>query len=237
MPKSWSEGGTCYWRTILHIVGVEIDAKRHAFLWTSEKTCSGGHCKAPWDLVYIPKDKGGLGIKDLHIQNRCVLQKFLSKVHEPPTSPWQFRFISKYGLNDNRDLGDLWRSNILRLGLPFYKAFGTSETLLLRVAALPPLSGWTSGLVTVCWPSVSWPCSLNPFSRISVAAVFSANNPQLFLRNCLSSVMATDLSLLLDVVDTVLLDPSISDSCLLRGSSNLRFSTAASYYTTPSFPI
>ena len=24
-----------------------IDVKRRAFLWTGEKTCSGGHCKAP----------------------------------------------------------------------------------------------------------------------------------------------------------------------------------------------
>lgn len=36
-----------------------IDAKRRAFLWTGEKTCSGGHCKAPWELVCIPKEKGG----------------------------------------------------------------------------------------------------------------------------------------------------------------------------------
>lgn len=49
-----------------------IDAKRRAFLWTGEKTCSGGHCKAPWDLVCIPNDKGGLDIKDLHIQNHCL---------------------------------------------------------------------------------------------------------------------------------------------------------------------
>jgi hypothetical protein len=39
---------------------------------------------------------------------------------------------------------------MLRLGLPFYKALRTSEILLLLlwVAALPPLSGWTSSLVT-----------------------------------------------------------------------------------------
>ena len=74
-----------------------IDAKRRAFLWTGEKTCSGGHCKAPWDLVCIPKDKGGLGVKDLHGQNRCLLQKFLSKLHQLASSPWQTWFQNNYG--------------------------------------------------------------------------------------------------------------------------------------------
>jgi len=64
-----------------------IDAKQHAFLWTDGMTCSGGDCKAPWDLICVPKDKGGLGVKDLAVQNCCLLQKFLTKLHEPSTSP------------------------------------------------------------------------------------------------------------------------------------------------------
>ena len=58
-----------------------IDAKRRAFLWTGDKKCSGAACKAPWDLVLLPKSKGGLGIKDLHVQNKCLLQKI------PPQTP------------------------------------------------------------------------------------------------------------------------------------------------------
>jgi len=84
-----------------------IDAKRRAFLWTGEKTCSGGACKAPWELVCLPKDKGGLGIKDLTVQNRCLLQKFLTKLHDASASPWHSWFSATYGRGDSRDLGDL----------------------------------------------------------------------------------------------------------------------------------
>ena len=50
-----------------------IDAKRRAFLWTGKTSCSGSDCKAPWELVCIPKEKGGLGITDLHTHNKCLL--------------------------------------------------------------------------------------------------------------------------------------------------------------------
>lgn len=38
--------------TLLHKGTVEaIDAKRCAFIWTGDATCTGGQCKAAWDLV------------------------------------------------------------------------------------------------------------------------------------------------------------------------------------------
>ena len=88
-----------------------IDAKRRAFLWTGDKKCSGAACKAPWDLVLLPKSKGGLGIKDLHVQNKCLLQKFLLKLHEPPTAPWQMWFSNKYGWSSSSNLGDVHSSD------------------------------------------------------------------------------------------------------------------------------
>ena len=88
-----------------------IDSKCRAFLSMVDKSCTGGHCKAPWDLVCIPKEKGGLGIKDLHTQNRCLLQKFLVKLHTPSSSPWHSWFTTNYGWSSSRDLGDTKRSD------------------------------------------------------------------------------------------------------------------------------
>ena len=71
-----------------------LDAKRRAFLWTGRTTCSGADCKAPWELVCLPKSKGGLGITDMHTMNSCLLQKFLSKLLAPSSAPWHSWFSS-----------------------------------------------------------------------------------------------------------------------------------------------
>lgn len=34
-----------------------------AFLWTGSEKCTGGHCKIAWDVVTLPKAKGGFGVK------------------------------------------------------------------------------------------------------------------------------------------------------------------------------
>ena len=60
-----------------------LDAKRRAFLWTGSTSYVGANCKAPWELVCLPKEKGGLAIPDLHTKNRCLLQKFLIRLLEP----------------------------------------------------------------------------------------------------------------------------------------------------------
>jgi hypothetical protein len=46
-----------------------IYARRRAFLWTSDSTCHGGQCKAAWEMVCCDREHGGIGVKDLAIQN------------------------------------------------------------------------------------------------------------------------------------------------------------------------
>jgi hypothetical protein len=33
-----------------------------------------------WDIIYQPKDVGGLGIKNIDLQNKCLLSKWLFKL-------------------------------------------------------------------------------------------------------------------------------------------------------------
>lgn len=57
--------------TLLHKGTVEAnDVKRRAFIWTGDATCTGGQCKAAWDLVCLDKAQGGLGVKRLDVQHK-----------------------------------------------------------------------------------------------------------------------------------------------------------------------
>lgn len=64
-----------------------IDKRRRLFLWTGEDSCSGSKCLVSWEEVCIDKKFGGLGIKDLAIQNTCLLMKNIYRLHVT-SSPW-----------------------------------------------------------------------------------------------------------------------------------------------------
>jgi hypothetical protein len=66
-----------------------IDRRRRAFFWTGEESCHGSKCLVAWDIVQTSKDAGGLGVKDLHLQNRCLLMKFLDKLFSDDPIAWK----------------------------------------------------------------------------------------------------------------------------------------------------
>lgn len=66
----------------------KIDKRRRSFLWTGEGAANGAKCLIAWDQVRRCRDQGGLGIKDLAIQNICLLLKLLRKLHAGDQSSW-----------------------------------------------------------------------------------------------------------------------------------------------------
>jgi hypothetical protein len=66
-----------------------IDRRQRAFFWTGEESCHGSKCLVAWDIVQTSKDAGGLGVKDLHLQNRCLLMKFLDKLFSDDPIAWK----------------------------------------------------------------------------------------------------------------------------------------------------
>ncbi|GJN37681.1 hypothetical protein PR202_gb26662 [Eleusine coracana subsp. coracana] len=54
-----------------------FDSLRRAFMWAGDKSVTGVQCLVNWDAVTRPKDHGGLGIRDLGIQNSCLLLKLI----------------------------------------------------------------------------------------------------------------------------------------------------------------
>jgi hypothetical protein len=59
----------------------EIDNRRRGYFWTGQTSASGGQCKVSWDTVCRLIEEGGLNIKNLEIQNICLLMKFIHKFH------------------------------------------------------------------------------------------------------------------------------------------------------------
>jgi hypothetical protein len=57
-----------------------IDKRRRAFFWTREEKCHGSKCLVAWDSVQATKKRGGLGVKNLELQNKCLLMKFINKL-------------------------------------------------------------------------------------------------------------------------------------------------------------
>jgi hypothetical protein len=66
-----------------------IDQRRRAFFWIGEESCHGSKCLVAWDNVQASKNAGGLGVKDLHLQNRCLLMKFINKLFSNEPAAWK----------------------------------------------------------------------------------------------------------------------------------------------------
>ena len=58
-----------------------IDKSRRRCLWRKDKNKQRFNSLASWDMVCKPKDKGGLGIINLHVQNKALLLKHLDSFY------------------------------------------------------------------------------------------------------------------------------------------------------------
>ncbi|CAN6236003.1 unnamed protein product [Urochloa humidicola] len=105
----------------------QFDKRRRSFLWTGERTASGASCLIAWDKVRQDKHHGGLGVKDLGVQNTCLLLKLIHRLHSAASSSWAA------WVREHADLvtmtggltGSHWES--LRALLPIYQAITTVD--------------------------------------------------------------------------------------------------------------
>lgn len=60
----------------------------------------GGHCLVAWTIVTLPKEQGGLGLRNLRFHNQALLMKFAAKLLSSHTDPC-FQWIrTRYMQND-----------------------------------------------------------------------------------------------------------------------------------------
>jgi hypothetical protein len=80
-----------YMQAFLLLAWVIKDLTRinRKFLWGGlNSNFSGGHCLLPWKQVTLPKRFGGLGIRDLQLQNEALLAKWIWIAYQDTNALW-----------------------------------------------------------------------------------------------------------------------------------------------------
>lgn len=98
-----------------------LDSRRRAFLWTRAAKTTGSQCLVAWPTVCQTKEKGGLGVRELHLQNQCLLLKLVHGLHHPGDlawAQWARTGIDLANLTSRDAVGAHW--DALRNLLPFY---------------------------------------------------------------------------------------------------------------------
>ena len=101
-----------------------IDRARKQCLWRGNDNDRkrGGNLVA-WEIVMKPKEKGGLGVLNLRLQNDALLMKHLNKFYNRANIPWVDLVWSKYYTTKvphaARESGSFWWKDVLRLNTIF----------------------------------------------------------------------------------------------------------------------
>ena len=100
-----------------------LDQKRRTFIWSGKDRTNGARCLVAWNQVCMPKEKGGLGVKDVAVQNQCLLLKLLHRLHHPANSAlaqWAREEVDLSILKGKNAVGPHWEA--LRSLLPLYQS-------------------------------------------------------------------------------------------------------------------
>jgi hypothetical protein len=106
-----------------------LDALQRAFLWADDNHVSGAQCLVSWDKACLSKKEGGLGVRNLRLQNTCLLLKVIHRAHDVRSSTWarwlELEFSSLLDVLESTDEGTHLAT--LRRLLPDYRLLTTVE--------------------------------------------------------------------------------------------------------------
>lgn len=96
-----------------------VDRIRKQCLWRGNIEKKRGGNLVAWSLAQRPKKKGGLGIKNLFLQNDALLMKQLHKFYSKSDIPWihlvWFKHYNGRVPHIQREVGSFWWKDIFRL--------------------------------------------------------------------------------------------------------------------------
>lgn len=152
-----------------------IDRAHKQCLWRGTDTAKKGGNLAAWPLVTKPKDKGGLGVINLNVQNDAFLLKHLHTFYNKVDTPWVNLIWSKYYTSKvphaSREVGSFWWKDVLQLSTIF-RGFarctlgdGTMVTFWEDL--------WSDGVLAHCFPRLF---SFTRNANISVKDVMAAED-------------------------------------------------------------
>jgi hypothetical protein len=103
-----------------------IDRIRKQCLWRGNSEKKKGGNLVAWETVQKPKEKGGLGVLNLKLQNDALLLKHLHKFYNRESLPWVDLVWFKYYHNKvphvAREVSSFWWKDIMRLN-GIYRGF------------------------------------------------------------------------------------------------------------------
>ncbi|KAG5569955.1 hypothetical protein H5410_059721 [Solanum commersonii] len=98
--KSVLDGLPTYMMSLFPIsknIEKKINRLRRSFLWQGNKE-KRGYNLVKWDTLTLSRNQGGLGLKNLSLQNSCLLQKWLWRFCTEDRALWRRFIAGKYGL-------------------------------------------------------------------------------------------------------------------------------------------
>lgn len=116
--KSVVQGVSCYWFSIFPIPAMVIDFIEsicRTFLWGSKVA------RVSWRQVCLPKEEGGLGLRDLRTWNKELLAKNLWNIHTRKDALW-VKWVNEFFLrgcptrewSPNQDVPPIFK-NLIRI--------------------------------------------------------------------------------------------------------------------------
>jgi hypothetical protein len=86
-----------------------IDKLTRGFLWKNRRDILGGHCLLSWEVVTMPKEQGGLGIRNLLKHNQALLANLTNKLLTGGVGPcfgWLKRWYLQQSIPDKATIND-----------------------------------------------------------------------------------------------------------------------------------
>lgn len=197
------------------IVIQAIDRRRRAFFWTGEDKCHGSKCLVAWDTLQLSKKHGGLGVKDLELQNRCLLMKFVDKLFADSDTPWKRWILDdtpSYDVSTENSDGFIWK--IINDELSTYRSL-TVVKLHNGASTSFWLDEWLPDGPLYLTHAALFSHATRP--NVSVQKVFQANF-DMCLRPRLTNVASVQLAGLLSKLQELQLD-DLPDQRLMKLTS------------------